>query len=830
MQKINLNENWKVGSFPLHWKGDKLNTIKKSNDFMNATLPCDIHNPLLENGKIDDPMVGANFEKQFWIEEKSWWFTRDFDVTEEMLANLQVNLVFERLDFWADIYLNDIHIGTHKSVFFPFAKNVKEYLNVGKNTVYVRVTCGLEHVNNDMIADVPIAPFWWETRDEYRRSVLRKPQYVFGWDWCPRIPTCGITGDAYLTLVEDVCIKHAHVYTKSIGEKAVLSGEAEFDNAHTLKSTDGTLTVEIYSAGEKVASASEYVFIKSGTNYKDFTIEIQNPKLWWPNGMGEQPMYTAKFTLEVKGNAHTLEQKFGIRTVSVSQQYLGEEGNEFAFVVNGKKIFATGGNWVPAESIYNNITAEKLEGLVKRAAQMNSNCLRIWGGGVYEKDEFFEYCDKYGILVWHDFMFCCCMVPDWESEYRALSALEMEYQIKRVRNHPSLALWCGSNENHMFYEQWKQNGTAEKFGGEYIYNYMAPEMVRRYNPEIEYWNCSPYGGEFTGSGKAGDVHCWGHFLNRDEKEIFSFDGYDNDKVKFASEYGHIGPCCEKSIKQCLGTDEIDLDSHEYFEHTNISDHPDRIEKGAIKKSIKIFYGAENPTVEQYILYASMIQGNAYAISIDSHRSYEHCKGNTIWMYNDCWCEAGWTPIDYYLRTKPSYYFIKRAYKDVRMALRAPSGKLKLHILNDSESEVSKQIEIGFVSYDGKVKQAKTYDINAKVGVSIIDTGAVHSDFDIANGVVYAKDLSGELDMAVLYNEEKRYLNIPAANVEITGCEFDGTNTNITVKASGYAQGVHIKDMEEHLASDLYFDMLPGDEVTFSVDTKVEKPVLGWVNR
>ncbi len=830
MQKINLNESWKVGAFPLYRKGDKLNRVKQEGEFMNATLPCDIHNPLLENGKIDDPMIGANFEKQLWIEEKSWWFIKDFDVTAQMLDTHQVNLVFERLDIWADIYLNDIHMGTHKSVFYPFVKDVKDFLKVGKNTLIVRLTSGLEHVNNDMIAEVPIAPFWWQSRDEYRRSVLRKPQYVFGWDWCPRIPTCGITGNAYLTLVEDVCIKHAHIYTKSIGEKAIVCAEAEFENVHNLKSTDGTVTVEIYKDGEKVKQVSEYVFIKSGTNYKDFIIEIENPKLWWPNGFGSQDMYQAVFTLESKGKKHTLTQKFGIRTISVSKEYLGEEGNEFAFVVNGKKIFAKGGNWVPAESIYNNITNKKLETLVKRAAEMNSNMLRIWGGGVYEKDEFFEYCDKYGILVWHDFMFCCCMIPDWDMEYRAMCALEMEYQIKRVCNHPSMALWCGSNENHMFYESWKADGLVERFGGEYIYNYMAPEMVRRYSPEIEYWNCSPYGGETTGSDKAGDVHCWGHFLNRDEKEIFSFDGYDNDKVKFASEYGHIGPCCEKSIKQCLGTDQIDLDSHEYYEHTNICDHPDRIERGAIKKSIGIFYGKQSFTPQEYILYASMIQGNAYAISIDSHRSYEHCKGNTIWMYNDCWCEAGWTPIDYYLRTKPSYYFIKRAYKDVRMALRAPDGKLKLHMLNDSESEVNTKIEVGFVSYDGKVKNTKTYNINAKIGVSIIDTEFTLSDFDIANGVVYAKDVCGELDMAVLYIESKRYLNIPKTTVEITDCKYDGDNTIITVKATGYAQGVHIKDIEQNLASDNYFDMLPGDEVTFSVDTKVENPVLGWVNR
>lgn len=830
MQKICLNQNWGVASFPLHWKGDKLISIKKSSNFMNTNLPCDIHNPLLENGLIEDPMIGANFEKQFWLEEKSWWFKKEFEISEEVLQNTQIKLVFERLDIWADIYLNDVHIGTHKSVFYPFAKNVKEYLVTGKNTLYVRLTCGLEHVNKDMIADVPIAPFWWDTRDEYRRSVLRKPQYVFGWDWCPRIATCGITGDCYITVVDDVCMKHAHIYTKSIGEKALLSVEAEFENVDNLRSTDGTLTVEIFDKDKKVKEISEYVFIKSGTNYKEFLVEIENPKLWWPNGFGKQDMYKAVFTLESKGKKHTLTQNFGIRTVSVCKDYLGEEGNEFAFVVNGKKIFAKGGNWVPPESVYNNVTEEKIDTLVKRAAQMNSNMLRIWGGQVYEKNEFFESCDKYGILVWHDFMFCCCMVPDWDMEYRAMAALEMEYQIKRVRNHPSMALWCGSNENHMFYEQWKQNGTAEKFGGEYIYNYMAPEMVRRYNPEVEYWNCSPYGGKATGSGKAGDVHCWGHFLNRDEKEIFSFDGYDSDRVKFASEYGHIGPCCEKTIKQCLGTDKIDLNSHEYFEHTNICDHPDTIEGGAIRKSIKIFYGVENPTVDEYILLASMIQGNAYAISIDSHRSYEHCKGNTIWMYNDCWCESGWTPIDYYLRTKPCYYFIKRAYKDVRMALRAPEGKIKLHLLNDSDNMVTGKIEVGFVSYDGKVKDTKVIDINGKIGVNIIDTGLKISDFDIATGVIFAKDVSGDLDMAVLYLESKRYLNIPKANVEIAKCEFDGTNTVITVKTDGYAQGVHIKDVEEHLASDLYFDMMPNDEVTFTVDTKVENPVIGWVNK
>ena len=830
MKKISLNNDWKLCYLPLNWKADQLHRVKKHNDFMDITLPCDIHNPLIENGKIPNPIISDNFNESLWVEEKSWWFKKEIEVSSELLEGKRINLVLERLDYMGDIFLNDIHIGTHKSVFFPFVKDIKEYLFEGKNTLYVRVTTGLEYVSQDMLTDMLIAPFWVDSRDEYKRPMLRKPQYVFGWDWCPRIPTCGITGDAYLEVIDDVCIRNVHISTVDISDKATIKVSVETENIENFKTYNGTVDVKISLDGKVVKSVSGHKFIKGGIDYKEFYIDIENPQLWWPNGVGAQPIYTADVTLTVDGKVHHIQETFGIRTLELCTEPINEEENEFALSVNGKKIFLKGGNWVPSETIYSNITAEKISKLIYAAKDLNFNCLRIWGGAVYENDAFYKTCDELGIIIWHDFAFACCMVPDHNKEYVDLVREEMDYQLKRLRNHPSLAIWCGSNENHMFFEIWQEKYGLENFGGKYIYNYLAPEMVHNICPEIPYWNSSPYGGDTTGSVRAGDIHGW-HSLSSDYETRMSLEIYDRDTAKLVSEYGFLGPCCKKSINQYMGTDEIDMESPQFVEHINTADMPYEKKGGYTVSKIKEFYGIENPSLDEYILYGSIIQGYSMEYSIDAHRSYEHCGGNLLWMYNDCWGETGWTPIDYYLRKKPSYYYVRRAYTAKRMAVRAKDDSLYLHIINDTDEEIKTNISYGYTSFDGSNKDSYSVKITAGKGITKIKLDKKPKNYDLTKGIIFARAEAEEINDAIYYSEELRFKNIAKTNVSITDLKIEGNDTVVTVKADGYAQGVYIEELEELNVSDLYFDLMPGDSKTITIkNAKIEKPVLGWVNR
>ena len=826
MKNFDLNKDWKLSMHSLNTGKNSLHIIRNCKEFMEADLPCDIHTPLLKYGKITNPVIGENFNDSLWVEEKSWWFSKTFNVTKEMLSFPKLNLVFERLDCMADIFVNDIHIGTHKSVFYPFSKDIKEYIKEGENTVYVRVTTGLEHVNRLDTENMTICDFFTKTRSDYRRSLLRKPQHVFGWDWCPRIPTCGITGNAYLEGVCEVNIKSVHISTDKISDSALLKLEIETENINISRSINAEISADIIFDGEKTAHVSKTVFVKSGINYTDFYVNIENPKLWWPNGFGEQNIYCASVKVCYGGKCEEFCQNFGIRTVEISTDALNETENEFVFVINGRRIFIKGGNWVPSDSIYAEITEEKLDTLIKSAKDLNFNMLRIWGGGLYENDVFYELCDKYGLLVWHDFMFACNMVPDRCEEFVNLVKNEFEYQIKRIRNHPSMALWCGSNENHQFYEIWQEN--LEYFGGEKIYNYIAPQYVRNLSPEIPYWNSSPYGGPFVKSNDAGDEHCWeNHFLGDDKDRALSLIQYDLDTAKFVSEYGHLGPCCKKTIFEFLGTENVDMESSAFFEHNNTMnklsaqgiDNTGLIERGIIK-----YYNNANPTLDEYVTYGGMVQGIAYGYSIDAHRIQSYCGGNIIWMYNDCWGEAGWTPIDYYLRRKISYYFIKRAYAMQRMAIRKADDGFTLFIVNDSDESIKREICVGYTSFDGKTVREKKISIDAPHGITKFAMDIAVSEDELKKGAVYAYDTENVLDKAIYRTDSQILSDIPSAEVEVSDIHSDGKDTFITVTSKTYAHGVYIEDAEEWDVSDLYFDLLPDESKTIVIRNKTVSKV------
>ena len=794
-----------------------LQKIKNSGEVFETDIPADIHTPLLKYGKISKPDIAENYKESLWIENKSWWFKKEFSVNGEMLENQKIMLVFERLDCMADIFVNDTHIGTHKSVFFPFAADIKEYINIGKNEIYVRLTTGLEYFSKLDAENLPVCDFYTPTRSDFRRTLLRKPQYVFGWDWCPRIPTCGITGDVYLEFINDIEIKNIHIRTLSISESAKISIEVETENINISKSINAKISILIKYKEETVSELQKNVFVRSGINYTDFNAEIEDPQLWWPNGYGEQPLYTAEISVCYSGETKTASESFGIRTVEISCAEQGENENEFVFVVNGKKIFAKGGNWVPAECIYNDVTEEKLTALIKSAKNLSFNMLRVWGGGVYESDAFYRLCDEYGILIWHDFMFACSMVPDRSAEFLDLVRSELTYQIKRLRNHPSLALWCGSNENHQFYEIWAKD--LSYFGGEIIYNRLAPECVRQLSPEIPYWNSSPYGGDFVKSNAAGDEHCWeNHFLGDDKARALSLLQYDLDTAKFVSEYGHLGPCCKKTTVEYLGSDEIDLKSSAFITHINTMNSVNMGNSGLVEKGMEKYYNVSTPTPEEYLLYGGAVQGMFYEYSIDAHRIMPYCGGNLIWMFNDCWGEVGWTPIDYRLRKKIAYYFIKRAYKAQRMVLRKENDEVFLYIVCDKAAKQKKQITVGYTDFCGNNRREITVTANVSAGITKINTGFCVSQNELLCGAVYAIDSTGEAEKALLYCDNYKKSDIPAAKAQITNVNHENGKTAVTVKATGYVHCVFIKDIEEYEASDLFFDMLPEEVKTITLNT------------
>ena len=508
-----LKKDWRLRYEELYWdKEYYAEVVNKQEGWLNVdTLPCDVHMPLIKGGIIEDPVVGENCYQSEWIEDKSWWFKKVFVASEELINAQNSELIIERLDVKADIFLNGRFIGHHKSETYPFRRDVKELLYKGENLLVIRVTSGLEY-----FSELELSKIHWKgsnyasnrfirdcgSRRDDRRVYLRKPQYVYGWDWNPRIATCGIMGDARIEAYNDAAIRDAKFTTLSIEkDHATVNVETEIENLHPITTIDAKVIIDVSFDGNPVCHTQREIFMTAGVNFAQFKLDIENPMLWWPNGMGKQSLYTVRIDVAVNGECRD---RFvftaGIRTIKLNTDIVSSGGRLFAFEVNGVRTFAKGGNWTPPDSIYARTPKEKYEKLIEEAKEANFNMIRLNGVGIYEYDYFYEYCDRCGILIWQDFTFSCGAYPDHLDWFKREVEREVQYQIKRLRNHPCVALWCGNNECQITLESYEKYSYLDESkpafprGGSYLQrNY--PALGKRKLPRyfllelVAFWRC-----------------------------------------------------------------------------------------------------------------------------------------------------------------------------------------------------------------------------------------------------------------------------------------------------------------------------------------------------
>ncbi|NLG37714.1 MAG: beta-mannosidase, partial [Clostridiales bacterium] len=703
--KHSMNTGWQLIHKPLRWDaGYAARVLADTEGWLDCDLPCDIHMPLIREGVIPEPLIAENFRECRWTEQRSWWFKKTFSLPEAMRGSGRITLTVGGIDCHADLFMNGTCLGRHESAFYPFEADVGECLLSGENTLLIRVTDGMESVTQEALggirhmisAEYKSRPL---DRGDERRAMVRRPQYSAGWDWGPRLVTCGIMGGVTLTAHDTVSVTDVCVRTLST-DPARVQVTVESENIQPIATISATVLVEILDGDRLVADAAREVVLCSGVNYTDFTLEVPDAALWWPRGYGGQPLYTARATVTAPQASDSLKRTFGIRTVALSMTPLSGDERLFAFVVNGVRVFMKGADWIPADSIYGRVTDAKYETLIRDAAHAHFNMLRIWGGGLYEKDIFYSLCDELGIMVWQDFMFACSLYPDHEPAFRELCRREMEYQIRRLRSHACMALWSGNNENQqIFPRNWTQDRDSVS-GGITLYNYMAPALVRQLSPWIPYWNSSPYGGAHAQDDAMGDKHHWHEcMMNPDMEKRITPEEYDRVTSKFVSEYGYPGPCVAESIADYFGASPIDRQGSVWREHNNT------FEKDTVVAGIEKHYrDAEGMSLGEYLLYASLCQGLMLGYSLEALRFKPDCSGGLFWMYNDTWGETGWTIVDYYLRRKPSYYFVKRAFEPVRLILRRQDEAVAVVAVNDTARDEAVSIEYGWMAWDGASRQ------------------------------------------------------------------------------------------------------------------------------
>ena len=820
MFELKLNDGWQMTSELLSTNASCAAMVNgKKEPWYNCALPCDVHMPLIEAGIIPEPLEGKNCLQLDWIADRSWWFKKCFGLSAEELGQDIIELTMESLDSMADIFINGVHIGFHESSFYPFAQNIKRFLREGENTLLVRLTTGLEHVSENDIADV--ANSVPQTKDDTgvprwdrRRIGIRKAQYAYGWDWGPRINTCGIVKDVWLRGYSHFAIRDVQVQTLEASPSlATLSAMVTVENLTVYGSYDASVSLAVSYDNKPIISLDKVLHLRSGLNYVKFSFDIKDPLLWWPNGMGTQNLYSVSAAVEAKGvRGQAMPFKIGIRTIEIDETELVPGERLFALKVNGERVFCKGGNWIPADAIYARSSSEKYKKLITEAADANFNMLRIWGGGIYETDTFYETCDRLGILVWQDFMFACAMYPDHKPDFCRLVETELDYQTRRLRNHPSIALFCGNNENAWAFQDWWPNRPEHITGGSIVYNVIAPRIVEQNCPNIPYWPSSPYGGCDPNSNEYGDRHHWSDcMMNPEMEKRISPEEYDKVNSKFVSEYGYIGPCARSSIEKYYGSGAIDTSSDIWLMHNNT------FEKETVRAGIAKHYkdSSEMP-LDEYLLYAGLCQGLIYQYSLEAIRVKTFCYGALFWMYNDCWGETGWTIIDYYTKRKISYYFVKRAFKPVKIILREEGGIVNATCINERDEPVSLNVEYGHVRFDGANRNAKQALITLPARSRGVALSFPLPGHDIHDSICYVKPAEDIADAALLRQSVFRGLNVAAPVIE-TLIEKRGKGIlEILVKSNTYCHAVHFPGLEDLDFSDLYFDLLPGEHKRISV--------------
>ncbi|MFH2069247.1 MAG: sugar-binding domain-containing protein [Candidatus Omnitrophota bacterium] len=783
-------------------------------NWLPAKVPGDVHLDMMANGLLKEPLNGlASFEAEN-IEDRVWFYRKIIDFkrpTEIFLARL----VFEGLDCVADIYLNSKHLGKTENAFVPHTFDVTDLLANGQNTILIKISNGLETIASKELAR------YLAKEKAFHRIWLRKPQFSFGWDWAPRLITCGIWRDVRLEVTTAGFIDD--VFAKPIlsrgAKRANVKYSFEFIPA-SIASLSAEATVRILDNNRTVTCHK--VKLKKGT-VRDKLV-VQNPQLWWPAGEGNQKLYELEITVPGREENTVCRTKFGIRRLRVVEKFVKEGGKTFAFEVNGKIVFCRGANWVPADSIVARVDNAKIDTLLEEAICCNFNMLRVWGGGIYEGRHFYQRCDELGIMIWQDFMYACALYPDDDEVFLKNCASETVKIIKLLRNHPCIVLWCGENEIHDAYFDVYQPGGANHLYGSKIWDEVIPDALRRLAKGAIYRPASPWGGSYARSETEGDSHNLG--VNLTQEEATDIHMATHSVGRFMSEfYTWTSPPDMVSMKRFLPDDQLYLGSKAYIHHANTM-FESREKMGATRYITK---NPEGLPMEIYIHATQRLHGQHMAALVDAYRrNLSICGGVLFWMYNDCWPTSSWTTHDYYVRRKALFYYIKRAFAPVTVFYKEEDSALSVWVSNLSNYKFSGSIRYGrygFSEGNARCEYKKKIVVQSRASIKIgffyttltwpwenLASFAYASLKDTEGKTVAkasrlfssCKGLSGEeFHFSPNYWAHKS-LQSPQIHVDSV------SKNSVKVLTDVPAFSVHV-EADEYLPDDNFFDLMPWEE-------------------
>lgn len=775
--KIDLNGQW---SFRM-LGNDKV---------YKASVPGDVFTDLKNAKVIDDPLIGLNEDLVQWVGRSDWEYFKDFTVDEDVFKWQYVELNCNMLDTLAEVFVNGKSIANVKNINRSYAWNVKDLLKAGTNSIKISFRSPLNYIAKKHREN----PLPNSTLGEAGSCQIRKSPYHFGWDWGPHLLTCGISGDIFLNCY-DVC-KITRVDIRQTHSDNLV----ELDLKTYVTDNDKDLDVQY------TLSLKGDIICQTKGN-AEATLNVENPQLWWCNNMGAQTLYDLK--IEVFDGEKTIcekTQKVGLRTITLDSNP-DEIGRNFCFSVNGKEIFARGANWIPADSFINNVSDEKLYDLLYKAKACNMNMIRVWGGGYYESDRFYNLCDELGLLVWQDFNFACSPYPFNDEEFLQEVAAEVEDNVLRIKNHACLCLWAGNNEIESMSMAWLNRQSVIKECGKFFYETL-PALLKPLDDVTPYWACTPSSGEYMkniNSCDKGDTHLW-HVWHGLRKLEY----YKSMPTRFCSEFGVESLPSLNAIEQFS-------DSHEYKNtHSPIAKAHQKCIGGNDKIKFYMLSKFWTPKKFEDTVYLSQLtQALCIKNATDGWRINPRCHGALYWQYNDCWGVNSWSGMDYYGNMKALQYCARRFNDNTVLVFNREKDIMKLFFVNDWQVKFKTKIKCGVMTYKGEELHSviNTVEIPAEhVGqVAILDIKNILQKKKEKTCYVYAiaYDMEGKIicqETLPLTNENKAKL--PKTNLKYDLSE-EGGRVRMDVHADGYARFIEIRLKGYNtMLSDNYFDLLP----------------------
>lgn len=659
-----------------------------------ATVPGCVHTDLLAAGRLDDPYVRDKELDALWICEKEWTYSRSFDVPAKLLDHDAVVLRCDGLDTLAEVRINGKRVGRADNMFRTWTFDVKRRLRKGRNTIDVVFEPLLPWLRRKEKKD-GVLPAWGVGVDKLNGGGwIRKEPCNFGWDWGPMLATCGIWRWIGLVAWSQARLDDVHVIQHhGDGGAVALDVGVTVDRPRSREAV--TASVTLGRNGEAVASTTLRIRGKTGR----VRLEVPKPELWWPNGMGDQPLYDVTVVLtDAEGlELDTWHRRIGLRTLRLNCQE-DRWGESFEFAVNGVPFFAKGANWIPADTFAARVTDDDLDRLLTDAADAHMNMLRVWGGGIYEPDAFYDRCDELGICVWQDFIFSCGTYPAFDKEWMANVRAEVEDNVRRLRHHPSLALWCGNNEleQGLVGKEWTEDTMSWRDYGR-LFDRMLPEVVGKLDPDRDYWPGSPHSPrgdrEDFNNPECGDAHLWRVWHGREP-----FEWYRTCTHRFNSEFGFQSFPEPRTVRYYTDPEDRNVTSR-------IMEHHQR---SGIGNSTIIHYMLswfKLPASFDMTLWLSQIlQGMAIKYAVEHwRRRMPAGMGTLYWQLNDCWPVASWSSIDSFGRWKALHYMAARFYAPLLVSglEDAEKGTVEIHVTSDRMKRVDGVVRWTLTDAQGK---------------------------------------------------------------------------------------------------------------------------------